>query len=152
MAFQVIHTAPNLAERERRRAHRSGPWAVSSRHAPDELMRRAGFVDIVILDQTAQFRSTANAWITEWDDHRDALVALHGEAEFETRQQERRMQLLAVDDGLLRRSLVTGRKVGVTSIPPARCISQPTQIRHTLISSWHSSEATIDSSRSSPQQ
>jgi hypothetical protein len=110
MAFQVIHTSPDLPGRERRRAHRSGPWAVASRHAPDELMRRAGFVDIVIVDQTEQFRATANAWIAEWDAHRDALVALHGEAEFETRQQERRTQLLAVDDGLLHRSLVTGRR------------------------------------------
>jgi len=110
MAFHVIHTAPDLSGRERRRAHRSGPWAVSSRHAPDELMRRAGFVDTVVGDPTEEVRAAANAWITEWDDHRDALVALHGEAEFETRQQERRTQLLAVDDGLLRRSLVTGRR------------------------------------------
>jgi hypothetical protein len=38
------------------------------------------------------------------------LVALHGDADFDTRQQERRTQLQAVDDGLLRRSLVTGRR------------------------------------------
>jgi len=110
MAFHVIHVTPGLSERERRRAHRSGPWAVSSRHAPDELMRRAGFVDIVVIDQTEEFRSTAAAWIEEWDAHRDALVVLHGDAEFDTRQQERRTQLQAVDDGLLRRSLVFGRR------------------------------------------
>jgi hypothetical protein len=110
MAFQVIHVAPGLTERERRRAHRSGPWAVSSRHAPDELMRRAGFVDVVVVDQTDEFRATAAAWIAEWDDHRDELVALHGEAEFDTRQQERRSQSLAVDDGLLRRALVIGHQ------------------------------------------
>ena len=114
MAFQVIHTAPDLNERERRRAHRSGPWAVSSRHAPDELMRRAGFVDVDVIDQTEQFRATAAAWISEWDEHRDALVALHGDAAFDTRQQERRTQLQAVDDGLLRRSLVTGRRPAST--------------------------------------
>ena len=115
MAFQVIHTAPDLNERERRRAHRSGPWAVSSRHAPDELMRRAGFVDVEVIDQTEQFRATAAAWIREWDEHRDALVGLHGDAAFDTRQQERRTQLQAVDDGLLRRSLVTGRRPAATS-------------------------------------
>ena len=112
MAFQVIHVAPGLTERERRRAHRSGPWAVSSRHTPDELMRRAGFVDVVVVDQTDEFRSTAAAWIAEWDDRRDELVALHGEADFDTRQRERRSQLLAVDDGLLHRSLVIGRRSG----------------------------------------
>ena len=110
MAFQVIHTAPDLSEPERRQAHRSGPWAVSSRHAPDELMRRAGFVDVVVVDQTEQFRTTAAAWIREWDSHRAELVALHGEAEFDTRQQDRNVQLQAIDDGLLRRSLVLGRR------------------------------------------
>ena len=118
MAFQTIHTAPDLKERERRRAHRSGPWAVSSRHAPDELMRRAGFVDVAVIDQTEQFRATAAAWISEWAEHRDALVALHGDADFDTRQQERRTQLQAVDDGLLRRSLVTGLRPASEPPPP----------------------------------
>lgn len=110
MAFQVIHTAPELSERERRRAQRSGPWAVSSRHAPGELMRRAGFIDVVVVDQTEGFRTTAAAWIREWDAHRDELVAMYGAAEFDTRQQERTMQLHAIDDRLLRRSLAIGRR------------------------------------------
>ena len=110
MTFQVIHVAPDLPERERRRAQRSGPWAVSSRHTPGELMRRARFVDVAVVDQTEQFRTTAAAWIREWDEHRDALVALYGQAEFDTRQQERRTQLQAVDDGLLQRSLAFGRR------------------------------------------
>ena len=66
----------------------------------------AGFVDIGVVDQTEQFRTTAAAWIREWDAHRDELVALHGEAEFDTRQHTRNVQLQAIDDGLLRRSLV----------------------------------------------
>jgi len=108
MAFQVIHTVPELSDRERRRAHRSGPWAVSSRHAPDELMRRSDFVDVGVVDQTEQFRTTAAAWIREWESHRRELVALHGQAEFDTRQRKRNVQLQAIDDGLLRRSLVYG--------------------------------------------
>ena len=110
MAFHVIHAAPDLSDRERRRAHRSGPWAVASRYAPDELMRRAGFVDVEVIDQTDEFRATAAAWISEWTRHRDALVALHGVDDFENRQQERSVQLRAIDDGLLRRSLVLGRR------------------------------------------
>lgn len=110
MAFQVIHTAPDLSERERRRAHQSGPWAVSSPHALDELMRRAGFVDIAAVDQTEQFRTTEAAWIREWDKHRDELVVLYGEGDVDTRQQERIMQQQATDDGLLHRSLVVGRR------------------------------------------
>ena len=110
MAFQVIHAAPGLSERARRHAHRSGPWAVSSRHAPDELMRRAGFVDIDVVDQTKEFRTTAAAWIREWDATRDELVTLYGEAEFDRRQRARSAQLRAIDDGLLQRSLVRGRR------------------------------------------
>jgi hypothetical protein len=109
MAFHIIHTAPGLGARARRRAHQSGPWAVSSPHAPDELMCRAGFVDIAVIDKTEEFRTTGTAWIREWDSHRDELVALYGEAEFDTRQQERRIQQQATEDGLLQRSLVLGR-------------------------------------------
>ena len=110
MAFHVIHTAPGLTERERRRANRDGPWAASSQHAPQEQMHRAGFVDIHVADQTEQFRNTAAAWIREWDEHRDELVALYGQAEFDTQQQDRNMQQQAIDDGLLRRSLAFGRR------------------------------------------
>ena len=110
MAFQVIHTAPELSARERRRAHRSGPWAVASRHTPGEMMRRGGFIDVDVVDQTEGFRKTAAAWISEWDAHRAELVALYGEAEFDTRQAERTVQLQAIDDGLLRRSLAIGHR------------------------------------------
>ena len=110
MAFQVIHTAPELSQRDRRQAHRSGPWAVSSRHAPDEMMHRAGYVDVAVVDQTEQFRTTAAAWIREWNAHREALVALYGEADFDRRQEERNVEIQAIDDGLLRRSLVFGRR------------------------------------------
>ena len=81
---------------------------MASRHPPAELMRRAGFRHVTAIDQTEQFRSTQAAWIHEWERHRDTLVALHGECDYETRQQERRTQLRATDDGLLQRSLVVG--------------------------------------------
>ena len=108
MAFHTIHTAPGLGMRDRRRAHQSGPWAVASQHQPVELMHRAGFVDVDVVDQTQQFRTTQAAWIHEWHEHREVLLALHGESDYVTRQEERRTQLEATDDGLLRRSLVTG--------------------------------------------
>jgi hypothetical protein len=73
-------------------------------------MRRAGYVDVAVVDQTEQFRTTAAAWISEWNSHRDALVALYGETDFDTRQQERQAELQAIDDGLLRRSLAFGRR------------------------------------------
>ena len=97
-----------LTDSDRRRAHRSGPWAVASAHDPAELLRRAAFAEIHATDQTDEFRTTARAWIDQWDQHRTALVKIHGDTTFETRQHERRTQLQAIDDGLLQRSLVLG--------------------------------------------
>jgi hypothetical protein len=85
---------------------------VASTDAPVELLRRAGFTDVTELDSTDEFREVGKGWIDQWDDHRDALTALYGEAEFESRQHDRRTQLHAVEDGLLRRSLFLGSRPG----------------------------------------
>ncbi|HEY5422214.1 MAG TPA: hypothetical protein VIK05_02005 [Ilumatobacteraceae bacterium] len=84
--------------------------AVASLHTPVELLRRAGFVDVTEIDGTEEFRLVAKAWINHWDDHQDALIALHGEADFQSRQHDRRVQLRAVEGGLLRRSLFIGTR------------------------------------------
>jgi hypothetical protein len=78
--------------------------------SPVELLRRAGFVDIAELEGTEEFCAVANEWIEQWDEHRDALTAVYGAAEFESRQHDGRMQLRAVEDGLLRRSLFIGSR------------------------------------------
>jgi hypothetical protein len=82
---------------------------VASTRTPHDLLDRAGLADIHVVDQTAEFRTVAAAWIEQWDRHRDALVELYGKADFETRQDERRTQLKAIDDGLLQRSMTVGR-------------------------------------------
>lgn len=79
---------------------------------PDELLRRARFVDVVEWDGTEEFRVVAKNWIDQWDEHRDALIQVYGETDFDTRQRERRGQLRAVEDGLLRRSLFVGGRLG----------------------------------------
>lgn len=76
--------------------------------SPVELLRRAGFVDVTELDGTEEFRAVAREWIDQWDHHRDSLTAIYGEPEFLRRQHDRRLQLRAVEDGLLRRSLFIG--------------------------------------------
>ena len=77
---------------------------------PIELLRRAGFIDVAELDGTDEFRAVATDWIKQWDEHRDALTAVYGEPEYESRQHDRRIQLSAVEDGLLRRSLFIGSR------------------------------------------
>lgn len=77
---------------------------------PVDLLRRAGFVDVTEMDGTEEFRVVARGWIDQWDEHRDALIEVYGETEFESRQRDRRLQLRAVEDGLLRRALLIGSR------------------------------------------
>jgi hypothetical protein len=105
--FFTIHPTPGLSPSQRRRAHRDGPVAVAAHRHHRELLESAGFVDVEEIDCTAEFALVATAWIEHWDHHRGHLVDLLGVAEYEQRQRDRRAQLLAVEDGLLRRSLLT---------------------------------------------
>jgi hypothetical protein len=109
-AFLTIYPTPGLTLRLRRRAHRDGPVAVAS-HVPNrELLERAGFVDVDETDGTEEFASVAEAWVDQCDAHCDALADLLGADELEQRQNERRIQLRAVHEGLLRRSLLVARR------------------------------------------
>jgi hypothetical protein len=105
-AFFTIHPTPGLSARLRRRAHHDGPVAVASNLSGRELLERAGFVDVEETDCTSEFVTVAQAWVDQCEDHRDALAELLGADEFDQRQTERRIQLQAVRDGLLRRSLL----------------------------------------------
>ena len=109
-AFLTIHPTPGLSPRPRRRAHRDGPVSVATHLATTELLERAGFVDIEELDCTAEFATVAQAWIDQCDRHRDALAELLGADELEQRQTDRRAQLRAVHDGLLRRSMLVATR------------------------------------------
>ena len=109
-AFFTIHPTPGLSPGRRRRAHRDGPVAVASHVANRHLLERAGFVDIEQFDYTAEFASVAGAWIDQWDSHRDALVELYGPGDVDARQRDRQAQLRAVEDGLLRRSLLVASR------------------------------------------
>lgn len=83
---------------------------MASIDTPVELLRRAGFIDVTEIDGTEEFRAVATEWIDQWDDHRNALIKVYGESEFESRQHDRRLQLRAVEDGLLRRALFLGSR------------------------------------------
>jgi len=109
-AFFTIHPTPGLSLRLRRRAHRDGPVAVASHLSGRELLERAGFVDVEETDCTAEFVTVAQAWVDQCEDQRDALAELLGADEFDERQTERRIQLQAVRDGLLRRSLLVATR------------------------------------------
>lgn len=110
IAFTTILVAPGLLPAQRLRARRSGPRAVASRREEARLLVSAGYVEVEHVDVTAEFAITTRAWVEESDRHREQLVAVQGHADFAQRQRERRSQLAAVEDGLLRRGLFSAMR------------------------------------------
>ena len=110
IALTTIYVTPGLSPAARRRAHRSGPRAVASRADQPKLLASAGFVDVGEVDLTKEFAITGSAWVNQWDLHADELIALEGQAAFEERQRGRRVQLRAIEDGLLRRGLLAATR------------------------------------------
>ena len=110
VAFTTIYVTPGLAAAGRQRARRSGPRAVASRSQQASLLATAGYVDIEQIDLTADFATTACAWLTECRSNAAQLAKLEPPGAFEQRQRERGRQLAAIEDGLLRRGLFSARR------------------------------------------
>ena len=105
IAYTTIFVAPELSPAERRRAQRSGPRAVASRSDQLQLLTSAGYVDVEMIDLSAEFATTARAWLEGWEANAEELSALDSPGAFAQRQHERQVQQRAIDDGLLRRGL-----------------------------------------------
>jgi SAM-dependent methyltransferase len=110
IAFYTIHPAPDLDRAGRRRARRDGPLAVSTRRPNREMLESAGFDDVCETDFTDEYASVTRAWIDRYDERAAELEWLLGAEIVAERQADRRAQLQAVEDGILRRSLLTGRR------------------------------------------
>ncbi len=105
----TITIAPGVSKREHRRAARAGPWAVAARRDSPSLLRQAGFVDVRETDVTREYRATIQAWFDAAESHRDELE--RAEPRLFAEQQSARLSMLAaVDDGLLRRSLLVAAR------------------------------------------
>jgi hypothetical protein len=110
IAFTTIYVTPGLAAPGRQRARRLGPRAVASRSQQASLLATAGYVDIEQLDLTADFATTARAWLAECESNAAELAKLEPPGAFQQRQRERRTQLAAIEDGLLRRGLFSATR------------------------------------------
>jgi hypothetical protein len=113
MAYTTIYVTPGLSASERRRARRSGPRAVAARVEQTRLLSSAGFVDIDELDLTSGFAATARAWLTASEAHAAELAELERPGAFQQRQRDRRNLLRAIEDGLLRRALLSAARPAV---------------------------------------
>ena len=109
IAFLTIVAAPNLTPSQRRHAVRAGPPALLARHDHQSLLGTAGFRDIEETDVTADYVSTVRAWLDQSAAREAELRAVLGDVMFEDRQHDRRLQISAIEAGLLRRTLFVGQ-------------------------------------------
>jgi hypothetical protein len=85
---------------------RLGPRAITSTRPVDELTTAAGFVEVDATDVTDAFLVTARAWLSEWSKHEAELRPILG-AELDERRSHREDLISGVEEGLLKRVLVT---------------------------------------------
>jgi cyclopropane fatty-acyl-phospholipid synthase-like methyltransferase len=107
LAFTTIHVTPGLDVARHRRAVRAGPWHVATRRPYADLVAQAGFCDVSEADVTEDYARTQRGWLEAHEAHADELRLLTSDQEFALGQAERRRTRAAIDEGLLRRSLIT---------------------------------------------
>jgi hypothetical protein len=73
-------------------------------------MESAGFTAIDETDSTDQYLKTLRAWVEHSSERESELVALWGRERFTNRQATWRTAIGAVEEGLLRRALLSGTK------------------------------------------
>jgi hypothetical protein len=76
------------------------------------LLESAGFTDIDTIDLTAEFATTARAWIDGWASNEAELVVFESAERFAERQRDRLVQLRAVEEGLLQRAMFSAARRG----------------------------------------
>ena len=101
---------PGLSERDRRRAHRAGPWAVAVRTSYESLLLSAGFEDVGTADRTPEYRVTQAKWIAAVSKRETDFRRIMGDAAYAERLQERQRTLVAIDSGVLGRFLYWATK------------------------------------------
>jgi hypothetical protein len=110
MAFTTIHVADDLDAARHRRAVRAGPWQVATRRPYSELVVQAGFREVVVIDATPDYARTQRAWLEANESRAADVQQILSASEFATAQADRRFALAAIEDGLLRRSLITAMR------------------------------------------
>jgi hypothetical protein len=103
----VVAVAEGLTADDVARAVEAGPPHVAAQPGYPALLDEAGFVGIEIADLSDDYESTLAASVGVRDENRAGLEALVGVDTFEEGQSDRRQELAAVREGLLRRHLIS---------------------------------------------
>jgi hypothetical protein len=85
---------------------RAGPSQVATRRPYPDLVVQAGFTDVVAIDVTEDYARTQRLWCAGNEAAAAAVRHLTSDREFATAQADRRLAQAAIEDGLLRRSLI----------------------------------------------
>jgi hypothetical protein len=83
-----------------------GPRAVASNRVQSELVAAAGFVEVDETDFTEEFLETARRWLRFSRDLEPALRESVGNDAFEEQLTDRMDMVTAIEQGLLKRSLL----------------------------------------------
>ena len=110
VAFHVIEPAPGLSAAEKRRVVSAGPPAVSVRTSYPSLLDSAGFHDVQMRDLTEEYSTAHRQWADATANHETDLRRTIGDEEFDNRTAAYHQTRLALDDGLLLRSLYTATR------------------------------------------
>ena len=108
MAAFVIHTPPGIDETDMERATGFGPSMVACEMPLGELMRAAGFVDVVLEDVTVSFEASCDAILAFRDEHERQLRVEEGDQLFDDQYRKKRNMREGIRLGLMKRTLVVG--------------------------------------------
>ena len=107
LAFTTILVAAGLDAAEHRRAVRAGPWQVLARRPYPELVEQAGFTNIVDIDVSEEYGRVQASWLDATEARAEEVRRITSDLEFQDAQMDRRRARAAIEEGLLRRSLIT---------------------------------------------
>ena len=104
-----IHMSPCLSAEDERRAVELGPAMGASNEPLPDLLRSAGFVEVVEVDRTEAFAQTCASILRIRGELQVGLRSEEGDEAFEEELTKKRNMLEGIQTGLLRRSLLTAR-------------------------------------------
>jgi hypothetical protein len=110
IAFYTIFIAPGASPAERRRAIQAGPPGVYSSASQPALLRSAGFHAVRDTDVTREYLRVARAWHAARERHAEALIAISGEGEYRSGQEEREEHIRVIEAGVLRRGFLVAER------------------------------------------
>lgn len=110
-AFTAIFPGPGLSARARRQATVAGPVNCSLRGSSYvRLLESAGFVDVREDDLTTTYREVAQRRLDAWEAGVEAILEVMTPADLEQFLEQRRVELAAIDAGILRRALFSATR------------------------------------------